>query len=235
MAEKYEFEPIGFVESRLKERYETPQQGVLSSDDLSIINLVPFKNFEQAVKDLDGFERIWVIYMFHLNNSWKPLVTPPGNKGKKVGVFASRSPHRPNNIGLSCVTLVKVEGLKLYIKNSDILDGSPVLDIKPYIPYADSFPESESGWVKTGEKPKFTVKFSDSALITGGEIVTTHGENISGYATVQLTMDPKDTMRKRIHCVEEGHFILSYKKWEILYTVNVDLLEVFVIEIRIRS
>lgn len=235
MTDKYEFEPIGFVESKLRERYETPQQGILSSGDISIINLSPHKNFEQALKDLTGFDRIWVIYLFHLNNNWKPLVTPPGNKGKKVGVFASRSPHRPNNIGLSCVSLVKVEGLRLYINNSDILDGSPVLDIKPYLPYADSFPDSESGWVKTGEKPKFTVNFSESALITNRETVTTYGENISGYATVQLTMDPQDTMRKRIRSVDEGLFALSYKKWDIFYSVNVDLLEVFVVEIRIRS
>jgi tRNA-Thr(GGU) m(6)t(6)A37 methyltransferase TsaA len=108
------------------------------------------RNFEQALKDLEGFERIWVIYLFHLNDSWKPMVTPPRNKGKKVGVFASRSPHRPNGIGLSCVTLNRIEGLNIYISNSDILDGSPVLDIKPYLPWSDSFPDSKNRLGKNG-------------------------------------------------------------------------------------
>jgi len=74
------------------------------------------------------------------------MVTPPRNKGKKVGVFATRSPHRPDNIGLSCVKYIKHEGLKIYISGSDMLDGTPVLDVKPYLPYSDSFPDALTGW-----------------------------------------------------------------------------------------
>jgi tRNA (Thr-GGU) A37 N-methylase len=74
--------PIGFLQSDLKQRYEAPRQGVLAKDSKAIINLNPKNNFEQAVKDLNGFERIWVIYQFHLNKNWKPLVTPPRHTRK---------------------------------------------------------------------------------------------------------------------------------------------------------
>jgi len=135
------FNPIGIVKSGAVGRYETPHQGILAGNSVSIIELNKNNNFEQALTDLIGFERIWVIYNFHLNTSWKPMVSPP-RLLKKIGVFATRSPHRPNHIGMSCVKLEKIEGLKIYISESDILDGSPVLDIKPYLPYADSFPNS---------------------------------------------------------------------------------------------
>ena len=149
MNKEFVLKPIGIVESQLKQRYETPHQGVLGGKEISTIHLYPHHNFEQAVKDLEGFERIWIIYLFHLNKNWKPLVTPPRNNGKKVGVFASRAPYRPNNIGLSCVKLKKIDGLKIFISESDILDETPVLDIKPYLPYSDSFPDVNTGWVKT--------------------------------------------------------------------------------------
>ena len=136
--------PIGFLQSELKKRYETPRQGVLAKGSKAIIHLNPKNNFEQAVKDLDGFDRLWIIYQFHLNKNWKPLVTPPRHTRNKVGVFASRAPYRPNQIGLSCVKLDKVDGLKIYISESDILDDSPVLDIKPYLPYSDSFPDCKN-------------------------------------------------------------------------------------------
>ena len=112
--------PIGYLKSDLIYRYETPRQGILAGEDISVIELLPHQNFEQAVSQLDGFERIWIIYQFHLNTNWKPLVNPPRHTRKKVGVFASRAPYRPNQIGMSCVKLVKVDGLKIYISQSDI-------------------------------------------------------------------------------------------------------------------
>jgi tRNA-Thr(GGU) m(6)t(6)A37 methyltransferase TsaA len=118
--------PIGTIHSELKHRYETPRQGVLVKENIAVIHLDPKNNFEQAVKDLDGFDRIWIIYQFHLNKNWKPLVTPPRHTRNKVGVFATRAPFRPNQIGLSCVKLEKVEGLTIYISETDILDGSPI-------------------------------------------------------------------------------------------------------------
>ncbi len=231
----YSLIPIGFVESQLKERYEAPHQGVFGGDTNSVIRLERNRNFEQALKDLEGFEKIWVIYLFHLNDSWKPLVTPPRNDGKKVGVFASRSPHRPNGIGLSCVTLNRIEGLDIHISNSDILDGSPVLDIKPYLPWSDSFPESKTGWAKTGERTVYAVEFSENALTICNRIFEEDGVNLAGYARVQLAFDPSDTTRKRINQVSTDEFGLTYRNWQIIYTIDESKSRVLITNIIIRG
>ncbi len=227
--------PIGFVEAEVRGRYEAPHQGVFGGDTVSVIKLERNRNFEQALKDLEGFERIWVIYLFHLNDSWKPMVTPPRNKGKKVGVFASRSPHRPNGIGLSCVTLNRIEGLNIYISNSDILDGSPVLDIKPYLPWSDSFPDSKTGWAKTGERTVYTVEFSADALSICNRIFEEDGVNLAGYARVQLTFEPWDISRKRIDLISGNEFGLTYRTWQIIYSIDESKSSVMITEILIRG
>ena len=135
--------PIGHIHCGQKYRYDAPRQGTLGGDNLGVIKLEHGFNYEQAVKDLVGFDHIWLIYLFHHNKTWKPKVlTPRSLNNKKISLFATRSPHRPNPIGLSCVELVKISGLELFIRNFDLLDGTPILDIKPYIPYCDSFKNS---------------------------------------------------------------------------------------------
>lgn len=211
--------PIGFVQSDLLYRYETPRQGVLSGEEISLIELLPHQNFEQAVTKLDGFDRIWVIYQFHLNKNWKPLVNPPRHTRKKVGVFASRAPYRPNQIGLSCVKLVKVEGLKIYITESDILDGSPVLDIKPYLPYSDSFPEAETGWVIKNIEDRFEIKFSQLSEKQTNWLKNTANINLPNFIRLQLEFYPTDDSRKRITC-NQDNFTLAYRTWRIVYEVD---------------
>lgn len=212
-------EPIGYVISPNKQRYETPHQGVLADDSTSVIRLNHGMNYEQALKHLDGFAMIWVIYRFHLNPEWKPMVSPPRSE-HKVGVFASRSPHRPNGIGLSAVKLVKVKGLEITISGSDILDGSPVLDIKPYIPVYDSFPEVATGWVKNDQRVRFKVELTEEATAQTEEIKEKTGQNLEGYAKVQLALEPGDTSRKRITETQDGGFCLSYREWMIAYRID---------------
>lgn len=211
--------PIGYLKSDLVYRYETPRQGILAGENISVIELQPHQNFEQAVSQLDGFERIWVIYQFHLNNNWKPLVNPPRHTRKKVGVFASRAPYRPNQIGMSCVKLEKVEGLKIYISQSDILDGSPVLDIKPYLPYSDSFPDAATGWVKKNLDEKYDLAFSDVAEKQTAWLKEKANINLVNFARLQLEFYPKDDSRKRIS-INEDEFTLAYRTWRISYGVD---------------
>ncbi len=219
MLTKNLYEPIGYVSSDKKYRYETPRQGVLAEENVSVISLQPHRNFEQAVDDLDGFERIWVIYQFHLNSNWKPKVSPPRHTRKKIGVFATRAPYRPNPIGMSCVKLLKVEGLKIVITESDILDGSPVLDIKPYLPYSDSFPDVKTGWVKSGVENKYEIEFDDIAADKMKWLRQQAGINLRSFARLQLEFNPTDDSRKRI-AKSEKHFVLSYRTWRISYTVD---------------
>lgn len=217
--------PIGFVESDLKQRYETPRQGVLAKDSKAVIHLTSKQNFEQAVKDLEGFERIWIIYQFHLNKNWKPLITPPRHTRKKVGVFATRAPYRPNAIGLSCVKLEKVEGLKIFISESDLLDGSPILDIKPYLPYSDSFPDVMTGWAKSDLAEMYDVVFNVKAKKIGEQLKSEKNINLFDYARIQLEFNPTDLSRKRIAKIKfqktnKENFVLSYQDWQIHYLVD---------------
>lgn len=139
--------PIGVVHSSYQERFAVPRQPSLDEPLPAIIELHSGTNLDQALKDLDGFSHIWVLYWMHLNQGWNPTVIPPRGPKKRRGLFATRAPHRPNSIGLSAVRLIKVEEHTLHIQGHDMLDGTPVLDIKPYLPYADSFPQAECGWV----------------------------------------------------------------------------------------
>ncbi len=148
----FTFHPIGFVRSPYLRRIDAPHQpcvteGLETGDAAeAILELEPGIP-EEALRGLEGFQRIWVIFVFHRNEGWKPLVVPPRGPRVKRGVLATRSPHRPNAIGLSVVELVSVEGRRLRLRGVDLLDGTPVLDLKPYVPYADAFPDSSAGWI----------------------------------------------------------------------------------------
>ena len=225
--------PIGILQSVLKQRYETPRQGVLAKGSSAVIQLDPRKNYEQAVKDLDGFDRLWIIFQFHLNKNWKPLVYPPRHTRKKVGVFATRAPYRPNQIGLSCVKLDRVDGLKIHISESDILDGSPIIDIKPYLPYSDSFPDVKTGWVKSGLENIYQVIFEEKVKKAADKLLTKKNINLLSYANVQLEFNPTDTSRKRIKqstkkINTENQFVLAYQKWRINYMVDEKDKKVFI-------
>lgn len=145
--------PIGMVRSAHRERHMTPRQAsaadeaVMRSSHEARIELNPEVIPEQALQDLDGFDTIWVLGHFHLNQGWKSQVIPPRGPRVKRGLLATRSPHRPNGIALSACGLVKITGHVLWLSTCDLLDGTPVLDIKPYVAFADSFPASQGGWV----------------------------------------------------------------------------------------
>jgi tRNA (adenine37-N6)-methyltransferase len=222
--------PIGVVHSELSHRYETPRQGILAGNNISVIELNPKNNFQQALKFLDGFDRIWVLYQFHLNKNWKPLVNPPRHTRKKVGVFATRAPYRPNHIGMSCVKLEKVEGLKIFISESDILDGSPVIDIKPYLPYSDSFPDAATGWVKKDFDKICEVAFEPKAEEQCIWLKENADINLKSFTRLQLEFNPTDSTRKRIS--NNGNsFILAYRTWRIKYTVDENTRQALVKEI----
>jgi len=154
----WEFRPIGVIESCFKEKFGIPRQPGLARSVPAIIRLDKNDPFlAQSLRRLEEFSHLWVIYIFHEHGSrnWKPSIRPPRLGGaEKVGVLASRSPHRPNPIGLSAVELVRVDlqdpaGVAIHVRGGDFLDGSPVLDIKPYVPYADAFPDARAGWIDT--------------------------------------------------------------------------------------
>ena len=139
-------EPIGVVRSPYLEAKGTPIQGVF--DEKKTEAWVELKDkYAKGLKDLDGFSHAILLYHFHLSDK-EEIVGKPYLEGDDHGIFAMRSPHRPNHIGLSIVKIKKVEGNKLHFTEVDVLDGTPVLDIKPYVKQFDSRPDAVSGWIE---------------------------------------------------------------------------------------
>lgn len=137
------YKPIGIVHSPFTKPEGTPIQSAVSKNSEAVIEIYP--EFEEGLRDLEHFSHIYILFHLHLAEK-KELTVIPFLDTTPHGVFATRSPGRPNAIGISVVCLNKIEGNKLYIKNIDILDGSPVLDIKPYIPQFDVFETTKNGW-----------------------------------------------------------------------------------------
>lgn len=143
--------PIAFARSPYTQRIDAPHQPTVVAGTETSAAAEALLEFAEgfpgdAFSDLAGFERIWLIFQFDRSEGWKAKVRPPRGGGKR-SVLATRSPHRPNAIGLSAVELVSVEKGGLRVRGMDLLDGTPILDIKPYVPYADAFPESRAGWI----------------------------------------------------------------------------------------
>jgi len=172
--EQFSFAPIGVVHSPFQEKFAIPRQSGLAQIDAVIELLPPFAQ-PDAVSGLEQFSHIWIAFVFHAlgfssagEREWKPLVRPPRLGGnEKIGVFATRSTHRPNPIGWSVVELIRVEidgGVNLHIRGADLLDGTPVLDIKPYIPYADALPDARAGYAQLAPQ-RLSVRWSSEALL----------------------------------------------------------------------
>ena len=149
-------QPIAYIRSPYAEKFGVPRQGNLVPHAVSEIVFEPAFRNEDCVRGIGEFSHIWLIWQFHRNGSdWSPTVRPPRLGGNtRVGVFATRSPFRPNGLGLSVVKLLSVEpGPVLRVSGADLVDGTPIYDIKPYIPYSDSLPEATSGFTATPWEP----------------------------------------------------------------------------------
>jgi tRNA-Thr(GGU) m(6)t(6)A37 methyltransferase TsaA len=153
-----EVKPIGIIHTPFKQAEGTPIQSSFAEGAKGIVEV--FDEFAAGLKDLDGFERIWLIYWFDRAKESKLLVTPYMDTVER-GLFATRAPARPNPIGISPVKLERIESNKIYVSDVDILDGTPLLDIKPYSPQIDCFEVSRVGWLKSvkGKKHKADNRF----------------------------------------------------------------------------
>lgn len=140
--------PIGYVRSAHTTKVEVARQPAAAAGVEARVELLTGYNFEHALEDLDSWEFIWVLFWFHQNAGWRPKVLPPRSTSGRKGVFATRAPHRPNPIGMSVVRLVRIEGLVIHVSDSDMLNGTPVLDIKPYVAYNDAHPTAGAGWLE---------------------------------------------------------------------------------------
>ena len=217
--------PIGYFHASPQFPYEARRQGVIDqSNETGIIELNEGCDFEQALEDLEGFERIWVLYNFHHNANWKPKVLPPRGPLQKRGVFATRSPYRPNAIGLSSVELIQIEGRKIEVCGFDLLDGSQIYDLKPYLPYADAFPNAKAGWTDGLEELAYVVSISAQAADELDWLETRKLTQLRGFLFSSLEFDPLDDRRKRLTVSKSvnGPHVLKYRTWRAEFTIDSD-------------
>lgn len=188
-----QLEPIGFIETCFKERFGTPRQPSLVPSSWGMLRLRPELNLNAALEGLEGFSHIWLIFLFHQNTNKgvNAKVHPPRLEGKSTGLFATRTPHRPNPIGLSAVKLDRIEDGVLYLSGVDLLDGTPILDIKPYLPSSDLIPNATAGW--TGSRPERTleVHFTNEALTELKLAFPERFDQAKSAIEEILTLDPR--------------------------------------------
>jgi len=225
------FKPIGVLRTPFTDRLAAPRQASASEGAEGRVELFPGSGVEDALSDLDGWERIWVVFVFHLNTAsgFRPKVLPPRST-KRRGVFATRSPYRPNPIGLSAVQLLEVRGLTLRVRDLDMVDGSPVLDIKPYVPYADAFPTARVGWLGPLVEPGvaeaaprdpeagFVVGFGALAEAQLAWLRREHALDLAPEVTRVLALGPQPHAYRRIR-VEGDGFRLALHDWRVRFRV----------------
>ena len=161
-----DIEPVAFYRGALGSKFGIPRQsGLVPSLRGRIVFEPAFRNRE-ALRGLEGFDRIWLIWGFSANRpakgEWQPTVRPPRLGGNvAMGVWATRSPFRPNPLGLSCVELEAIDGMELVVRGADLMDGTPIYDIKPYVAYADSYPDAQSGFAATAPEARLEVRIPE--------------------------------------------------------------------------
>ncbi len=169
MVAEVTFTPIAYIQSCYPERFGIPRQAGLVKSAYADIVFDATEENKLSLRGIEEFSHLWVLFFFHgqTYDKFKPLVRPPRLGGNKsIGVYATRSPNRPNPIGMSAVKLLSVtekkKTLRLEVQGGDFLDGTPVIDVKPYIPYADALSHAVSAWANYQE-PSLPVHWSDSA------------------------------------------------------------------------
>ena len=154
--------PIAMIRTPFPTKFGIPRQSGLVEKTTSRILFEEAYRKPEALRGLEGYSHLWLLWLFSeaMRENWSPTVRPPRLGGNtRVGVFATRSPFRPNPIGLSCVRLLRIEGCELVVAGADLMDGTPILDIKPYLPFTDARPDAVGGFSDAVRENTLTVVF----------------------------------------------------------------------------
>ena len=214
--------PIAKMRSDFPTKFGIPRQSNLVEGLESTIVFEPAFRNPDALRGIEGYSHIWIIWQFSeaVRQDWSPTVRPPRLGGNtRMGVFATRSPFRPNNLGLSCVKLLGVEqssdGTVLKVSGADLMDGTPIFDIKPYIPYSDSFPDALGGFTDTAADFLLEVVFPPHLL----ELLP---ENKRQAAIGVLSHDPRPSYQRK----PDRIYGLNFAGFDIRFTVQDKILTV---------
>lgn len=216
--------PIGFMRTAMRYKFDAPHQPDGSAEREGWIELLPGRGFEEALGDLAGFSRVWLVWWFHRNTRWRARVLPPRGPAQRRGVFATRSPHRPNPIGLTAVPLLGVEGLKVRVGSNDLIDGTPILDIKPYLPSVDAYPEESIGWLAEIDaaegEPRYRVVLEPLAEEQAEWLRTTGGVDFVTRARELLSRDPSPHRTRRIRRLASGGSMMACGGWRVYFSFD---------------
>jgi len=198
----FSFEQIGVIHSPWKEKFAVPRQPGLVADGGGELHLQAPYNQPEAVRGLESFSHLWLLFVFHQTQSagWRPTVRPPRLGGNaRMGVFATRSTFRPNPVGMSLVELkaVRCEGNQVILQlgSLDLVDGTPVIDIKPYLPFAEALPDARAGFAQLPPAAAMPVAFSEHALKQIAD-EQAHFPHLQRFIHDVLAQDPRPAYRK---------------------------------------
>lgn len=215
--ESISIQPIAKMRSDFPTKFGIPRQSNLVEELESTIIFEPAFRNTDALRGIEGFSHLWIIWQFSeaVRQEWSPTVRPPRLGGNtRMGVFATRSPFRPNNLGLSCVRLLEVvptdtEGTVLRVAGADLMNGTPIFDIKPYIPYSDSFPEAIGGFTDTVSNFLLEVEFPEALLKMLPECKRQAAIGV-------LSHDPRPSYQRK----PDRIYGLAFAGYDIRFTVN---------------
>ncbi len=191
--------PIGVLRCGTQGKSLLPPQPEADLAPEATIELFDGRHLDMALTDLAGFSRIWLLWWFHRNLGWRPKVRPPRGDGTRRGVLATRAPYRPNPIGLTSVPLLGVKGRTLFIGPHDLLDETPILDIKPYLPDIDAFSDERTGWLaETPVSPQYEVVWSDLAQSQRNWLTEHYHHDFPTVVETTLSCDPTPHKTRRI-------------------------------------
>jgi tRNA-Thr(GGU) m(6)t(6)A37 methyltransferase TsaA len=198
----FSFEQIGVIRSPYKEKFAVPRQPGLVTDGGGELHLLPPYNVADSVRGLEGFSHLWLLFVFHqtMEGGWRPTVRPPRLGGNaRMGVFATRSTFRPNPIGMSLVELKGIRCQKdqviLQLGSLDLVDGTPVVDIKPYLPFAEAVPEAVAGYAQNAPAADMPVYFTPE-LQPQLSLLEKRYPHIERFIREVLAQDPRPAYRK---------------------------------------
>ncbi len=220
----FSIEPIAYIANNYKDKFGIPRQSNLAGGNASTVIFNEKYRDENALRGLEGYDRIWFIWLCHkaeLKDNFSPTVRPPRLGGnKRMGVFATRSPFHPNRLGLSCVKLLGIEktkdnGFVLKVSGEDLLNGTPIIDIKPYLPFSDSYPDAKFGFAQEVFGDRLKVIFKNDSHILD--------DAAKSALTEILAQDPRPAYhndKDRIYNMEYGNYKVSFSVDGDLLTVN---------------
>lgn len=231
MEKEFSLQSIGVVESCYKEKFGIPRQPGLVTSARGVLRLFPPYCQPEVVRGLEGFSHIWLVFLFHqaMQTPWKPTVRPPRLGGnERLGVFATRSMFRPNPVGLSVVRLDEIRcqtnSIELWLSGLDLVDGTPVVDIKPYIAYADAITDGDSGFATAPPLEQYPVRFSAVARGQCDQKSAQWQIDILRLITQVLEQDPRPAYRSGR--VDDRHYGLALYDFDVRWRIDEQGVEV---------